>query len=60
VAEGVGKRFCPNCFKKVKVKLVVYEYEEGDVWELRCVDCGCIISTRVAIIGGEAREWIGE
>jgi len=64
MAEGVGqrtyRRLCPTCFEMVEVKLVVFEYEEGDVWELRCVDCGCIISTRVALIGGEPREWIAE
>ena len=40
------------------MKLVVFEYEEADIWELECVECGCIVSTRVAILGVEPYEWV--
>jgi len=54
------RRFCMMCWELVEVKLRVYEYEEADIWELECVKCGCIVSTRVAILGGDPEAWVIE
>ena len=54
------RRYCIMCGEEVDVKLVVFEYEEADIWELECVECGCIVSTRVAILGIEPYEWVIE